>query len=431
MRRSLKTEELLRIHEEVTSDVGPGDVEEDVIKWICRFIAVSDLHVFARGFRAEEFLTFLKHVYAALLCINGDFIDFLMILRFWYMPQSHWTVIQKLLRKERETKTRKGVKIIWPPGNHELLLQRVARMMFRKGKIFRWGDNIFIPPEYLHITKLGLRVLIFHGDMFDGKHGFWEKLAGHAYDLIRCLERWINFVRRRCGRKEWQFSAFCQSYVQTLIERHAAKFNKDVAAETKKRGMGVGACGHTHLPAFVIIDGVLVINLGAWVDSPPLGCTGLIEDMDGVLALVQWIDGKLYNYLTGEEIAEGEIHFFRMIRLTDPEGNLLADLPELVGFNGQCLRVLQDDLSRPQLFLVAGDYTCGLSFARQSHGAVLKESVAERGSAGAELVFGKTGRIHITSISEGDATASIYAKAVHPGFLNDTIWTGAEVIANG
>ena len=119
-----------------------------------RAIFISDTHLGTPGCRAEALLDFLRRTESDFLYLVGDIVDGWQLKRRWYWHQSHNDVIQKLLRKAR-----KGTKVIYIPGNHDEAARHVVGVAF--------GD-IAIMEEAVHVTADGRRLLVTHGDLFDG-----------------------------------------------------------------------------------------------------------------------------------------------------------------------------------------------------------------------------------------------------------------------
>ena len=79
-----------------------------------RAIFVSDIHLGTRGCQADLLLDFLKNNESDYLYLVGDIVDGWRLKRWWYWPQAHNDVVQKILRLAR-----KGVNVIYVPGNHD------------------------------------------------------------------------------------------------------------------------------------------------------------------------------------------------------------------------------------------------------------------------------------------------------------------------
>jgi hypothetical protein len=77
--------------------------------------------------------------------------------------------------------------------------------------------------------------------------------------------------------------------------RHITSFGEAVAAEARRRGVEGVVCGHIHHAELREIGDILYCNSGDWVES----CTALVENFDGRLELVDWIDRWALDPLTG------------------------------------------------------------------------------------------------------------------------------------
>src|SRR3546814_8640038 len=87
-------------------------------------------------------------------CALPIFFDGWRLKRAWYWPQAHNDVVQKLLRK-----VRKGMRLVYVPGNHDEVLRGYPGMHF---------GGVEVIKEAIHVTADGRRLLVIHGDEFDG-----------------------------------------------------------------------------------------------------------------------------------------------------------------------------------------------------------------------------------------------------------------------
>ena len=83
-----------------------------------RALFISDVHLGTKGCQSEKLLEFLNSHDAEVIYLIGDIVDGWQLSSAWYWPQSHNDVVQKLLRKAR-----KGVRVIYIPGNHDEFLR--------------------------------------------------------------------------------------------------------------------------------------------------------------------------------------------------------------------------------------------------------------------------------------------------------------------
>jgi len=237
-----------------------------------RTIFLSDIHLGTRGCKAEMLLEFLRHTESDTLYLVGDIIDGWRLKRTWFWNQHHNDVVQKLLRKAR-----KGTKVIYVPGNHDEALRDYVDMQF---------GGVDVAMEALHTTADGRRLLVIHGDHFDGvmKYARWLAIVGdHAYAWALTLNTFFNHVRLKLGLPYWSLSAYLKHRVKNAVQ-FISDFEATLAEEARRRGVDGVVCGHIHHAEMRTIDGILYCNDGDWVES----CTALVEHMDGHLEILHW-----------------------------------------------------------------------------------------------------------------------------------------------
>jgi UDP-2,3-diacylglucosamine pyrophosphatase LpxH len=239
-----------------------------------RSIWISDLHLGTRGCKAEFLLDFLRHTESEYLYLVGDIVDGWRLKRSWYWAQSHNDVIQKVLRKAR-----KGTQVFYIPGNHDEWLRDYPELQM---------GGILLLPEAMHTTADGRRLLILHGDAFDGvvRCARWLAVLGDgAYEVTLKLNHYYNLVRRRLGYPYWSLSAYLKHRVKNAVQ-FIGDFAEAVVAEARRRGVDGVVCGHIHHAEIRDIGGVLYCNDGDWVES----CSALVEHFDGRLEIVHWME---------------------------------------------------------------------------------------------------------------------------------------------
>lgn len=237
-----------------------------------RTIFMSDIHLGTRGCKADILLDFLKNTESDNLYLVGDAVDFWRLQKSWYWPQAHNDVVQKILRKAR-----KGTNVIYVPGNHDENLRGFAPTNF--------GD-IKIVNEAIHETANGKKLLVIHGDDFDGitRYAKWLSVAGDVgYNSLLAVNRWFNVCRRKLGMGYWSLSAFVKHKVKKAAQ-FIDQFETNIAKEVKDRGLDGVVCGHIHHAEIRIIDGIIYANDGDFVES----CTVLVEEHDGTLKIIRW-----------------------------------------------------------------------------------------------------------------------------------------------
>jgi UDP-2,3-diacylglucosamine pyrophosphatase LpxH len=249
-----------------------------------RTIWISDVHLGTRGCQAEFLLDFLKHNHAETYYLVGDIFDGWRMKKSWYWTQAHNDVIQKLLRKAR-----KGAQIIYIPGNHDEALRDFSVSALQFG-------GIALQDEAIHVTADGKRLLVIHGDAFDGvvKYAKWLALLGDwAYTAMLGCNLIFNRIRRRLGYGYWSLSAYLKGKVKNAVE-FIGDYERTVAEEARRRGVDGIVCGHIHKAEMRMIDGILYCNDGDWVES----CTALVEHLDGRLEIIHWMDQRAFDPLT-------------------------------------------------------------------------------------------------------------------------------------
>ena len=135
----------------------------------------------------------------------------------------------------------------------------------------------------MHVTADGRKLLVLHGDAFDGvvRYARWLALLGDgAYTLVLQLNHYFNVIRRRFGYPYWSLSAYLKSRVKNAVE-FVSNFADAIADEAQKRDVDGVVCGHIHHAEIRSIGGVLYCNDGDWVES----CTALVEHVDGRLEI--------------------------------------------------------------------------------------------------------------------------------------------------
>jgi UDP-2,3-diacylglucosamine pyrophosphatase LpxH len=263
-----------------------------------RSVFISDIHLGTRGCQAELLLDFIRHMECDTLYLVGDIIDGWKLKSGWYWPQAHNDVVQKILRMAR-----KGVKVIYVPGNHDEVVRDFIGVHF---------GGVVVARDAIHETADGRRFLVTHGDEFDGvvQHARWLALVGdYAYRALLLTNTLFNRVRRRLGFGYWSLSAFLKAKVKNALQ-FVENYETAVAEEARRRGVDGVICGHIHKAEMREIDGITYINDGDWVES----CTALAENPDGSLELLEWaklrswsvIDRTLSSEFDLLEIAETE-----------------------------------------------------------------------------------------------------------------------------
>jgi UDP-2,3-diacylglucosamine pyrophosphatase LpxH len=194
--------------------------------------------------------------------------------RRWFWPQAHNDIVQKILRKAR-----KGTEVVYIAGNHDEFCRQFLHLSF---------GGIELRDEHVHVTADGRRLLVLHGDLFDGvvQCAKWLAVLGDRLHMLALpANRWLNVVRARMGFPYWSLSQFLKHKVKNAVS-YITDFEIALAQEARRRGVDGVVCGHIHKAEIRSIGGVLYCNDGDWVES----LTALVETETGELAIIRWKD---------------------------------------------------------------------------------------------------------------------------------------------
>ncbi|MDX1712091.1 MAG: UDP-2,3-diacylglucosamine diphosphatase, partial [Rhodovibrionaceae bacterium] len=201
--------------------------EADDIKFVgpkrYRAIFLSDIHLGTRGCKAEFLLDFLRYNDAETIYLVGDIVDGWRLKRSWYWPQAHNDVVQKLLRKAR-----KGARVVYVPGNHDEAFRDYTGTHF---------GGVEVKLDDIHVTADGKRLLVMHGDAFDGivRYAKWLALLGDwAYTVCLTLNTYVNHARRRFGFGYWSLSSYLKNKVKNAVQ-FVDNYERAVAEEARRR----------------------------------------------------------------------------------------------------------------------------------------------------------------------------------------------------
>jgi UDP-2,3-diacylglucosamine pyrophosphatase LpxH len=237
-----------------------------------RTIFISDTHLGTRGCKAEALADFLAHNECETLFLVGDIVDGWQLKRRWIWPQAHTQVVAEILRKVDG-----GTRVIFVPGNHDEFARDYA------GRLFA---GIEIINETVHVTADGKRLLVLHGDRFDGVIACAKWLAhvgDRAYGMALRGNDLLFKIRKGFGLPYWSLSAWLKHKVKNAVE-YISRYEEIVAAEARKRGVDGVVCGHIHHAEIRMIGDVLYLNDGDWVES----CSALVEDARGNMEILRW-----------------------------------------------------------------------------------------------------------------------------------------------
>jgi len=197
-----------------------------------------------------------------------------MARRPFWSPE-HTQVVRTLLARRRA-----GTRLIYIPGNHDASLGVMAEMLQGQLEVHR---------EWVHRTVRGERLLVMHGDQFDGVvscAGWLTRLGDTMYDLIVMLSHSVNNVRRAMKRSYWPVAERIKLGIGLAV-RYIEQFESIATNHAREQGYDGVVCGHIHRANLRRINGTLYCNTGDWVES----CSALIEKPNGELELLRWTSG--------------------------------------------------------------------------------------------------------------------------------------------
>lgn len=253
---------------------GEEDDAETLRRFSVRTVWISDTHLGTPGCNAALLLDFLKSVRCDTLYLVGDIIDGWRLKRGWYWPPLHNDVARRVLKMAK-----KGTRVIYIPGNHDEMLREYVGLNF---------GGVEIAAHALHETADGRRLLVLHGDEFDGVvlYARWLAFLGDsAYSLLLRLNTAVNAVRRGFGLPYWSLSAYLKRKVKNAVE-YVCRFEEAVAHAARERGADGVVCGHIHSAEIRRFGNITYYNDGDWVES----CTALVEHPDGRMEIIDWAE---------------------------------------------------------------------------------------------------------------------------------------------
>ena len=237
-----------------------------------RTVWLSDIHLGCKDCKADLLLDFLENNTMDTLYLVGDIVDFWALKKRFMWPESHNLLLQALYQKSLD-----NTRVVYLPGNHDEVIKPYASMLF---------GNVEIERRVIHVTAEGKRLLVLHGDDFDGDvclGRFQSWLGDKLYYFLLFLNRNLNHYRRRRGFHYWSLAAHIKQQFKKANEA-IARYRQATIKEAKRIGVNGVVCGHIHHPEIVSEDGMIYCNDGDWVDS----CSALTESPSGHLALIYW-----------------------------------------------------------------------------------------------------------------------------------------------
>ncbi|MCB2046809.1 MAG: UDP-2,3-diacylglucosamine diphosphatase [Novosphingobium sp.] len=239
-----------------------------------RTVWISDIHLGTRGCNAAMLVDFLRSIECETLYLVGDIVDGWRLRKGWFWPDAHNEVVRRVLKMAH-----RGTRVVFIAGNHDEVLRDYAGMTF---------GGVELALEAIHVTADRRRLLVTHGDGFDGVvlYARWLAFLGDmAYALLMRANIAFNAIRRKLRLPYWSLSAYMKKRVKNAVQ-FISSFEEAVAHEALSRGMDGVVCGHIHCAEIREFGGITYYNDGDWVES----CTALVEDAHGRMTIVDWVE---------------------------------------------------------------------------------------------------------------------------------------------
>ncbi|UBZ06554.1 UDP-2,3-diacylglucosamine diphosphatase [Salegentibacter mishustinae] len=220
-------------------------------------VVISDVHLGTFGAHAAELSEYLESVQPKKLILNGDFID-IWQFRKSYFPKAHLEVIKKIIDLSST-----GTEVIYITGNHDEFLRKFSDVQIGELRI---TDKLVLELD-------GKKAWFFHGDVFDvGIHkAKWiAKLGGWGYDLLILINRFLNQILVKMGKKKYSLSKKIKNSVKNA-GKFIASFEKTVSDLAIENGYKYVICGHIHQPKIIRKTNkkgtCLYLNSGDWIEN--------------------------------------------------------------------------------------------------------------------------------------------------------------------
>ncbi|MGH1484610.1 MAG: UDP-2,3-diacylglucosamine diphosphatase [Cellvibrionaceae bacterium] len=241
-----------------------------------RSIWISDVHLGTKDCRADLLIEFLKQHRCDRLYLVGDIIDGWKMKSGIHWKKSYTRLVRRILKIAKQ-----GTTVYYITGNHDEFLRKYANSHL---------DNIHLVNRFDHMTADNRRLLIIHGDQFDGvtRCSKWLRHVGDiGYEILMFMNRHYNRWRAKTNKGYWSLAGFLKQHIRRA-KTYIHDYEHAVVYSCKKQNYDGVVCGHIHHAASKKIDGLDYYNTGDWVES----CTALVEDKQGKMTLIHWLDER-------------------------------------------------------------------------------------------------------------------------------------------
>jgi len=247
-----------------------------------RALFVSDLHLGCRRADIRALNALLAAHEVRQVYLVGDILDGWKLEKRWHWTQDCCDLVDMLM-----TLRRQRVRITLITGNHDEKLREILPRLLRPLILRRFG--IRIEERCWHRTATGARLLVTHGDQFDGllRRG-GSKIADRLWGIVQGSRplRW----RPRLGRRWWLGRDTRRWWLGRAIRREgmADRYAAAALRGAMREGADGIVFGHIHVPMLEDRGGRWLANCGSWTRAADGHHSAIAETPDGRLELLRW-----------------------------------------------------------------------------------------------------------------------------------------------
>ncbi len=232
-------------------------------------VFLSDIHIGIEHCKVGKLNSFLKENDFENIFLVGDIIDMTNLKSKVYWDNESTKFIRKILKESKDKN------IYYIVGNHDYFLEMFLGESF---------SNIKFVKEMIYSNVKGEKILLIHGDKFDGmitnmRWLYW--LGDRAYSSALFLNLIVNKIRNIFGKKYWSLSKYLKSKVKSAIQ-FINNFEKLVVEDAKANNVEIVISGHIHVCEDKMIENIRYMNCGDWVEQT----TCIVEDLEGNMFLI-------------------------------------------------------------------------------------------------------------------------------------------------
>lgn len=218
-----------------------------------KYVILSDTHIGMSGVNTKILINYIKSINTEFLILNGDIIDMDAINRGHKWTKNHTSAINELIKLSKKTK------IIYLRGNHDDHIKNIFKIKLK---------NIQFKERHI-INVKDKKILILHGDIFDSKiikNKIVYQIGSIGYDFVLTLNIWYNKIRNFLGQPFKSISKPIKENVKSILSL-ISDFENNAINEAKMNGCNGVICGHIHTPSRKLINNVIYLNSGDWIEN--------------------------------------------------------------------------------------------------------------------------------------------------------------------